>query len=108
MEGVRSQYAKRGREQSRKRAAQQTPTRLARKRGTCRRFAVCAPLRLALAMLVFRRSQVVATHSVRRSRGADPSMTAPVFDVVIVGGGIAGSTLGGVLDRGGLHVLVVE
>src|SRR4051812_3435716 len=35
-------------------------------------------------------------------------MTAPVFDVVIVGGGIAGSSLGGVLARGGLGVLVVE
>ena len=35
-------------------------------------------------------------------------MTAPVFDVIIVGGGIAGSTLGGVLARGGLGVLVVE
>ena len=35
-------------------------------------------------------------------------MSAPVFDVVIVGGGIAGSTLGGVLARGGLGVLVVE
>ena len=35
-------------------------------------------------------------------------MTAPVFDVVIVGGGIAGSTLGGVLARAGLGVLVVE
>lgn len=30
------------------------------------------------------------------------------FDVVIVGGGIAGATLGGVLARGGLGVLVVE
>ena len=30
-------------------------------------------------------------------------MTAPVFDVVIVGGGIAGSSLGGVLARGGLE-----
>jgi 2-polyprenyl-6-methoxyphenol hydroxylase-like FAD-dependent oxidoreductase len=35
-------------------------------------------------------------------------MSAPVFDVVIVGGGIAGSSLGGVLARGGLGVLVVE
>jgi menaquinone-9 beta-reductase len=35
-------------------------------------------------------------------------MTAPIFDVIIVGGGIAGSTLGGVLARGGLGVLVVE
>ncbi len=35
-------------------------------------------------------------------------MTAPVFDVVIVGGGIAGSSLGGVLARAGLGVLVVE
>jgi 2-polyprenyl-6-methoxyphenol hydroxylase-like FAD-dependent oxidoreductase len=35
-------------------------------------------------------------------------MTAPDFDVVIVGGGIAGSSLGGVLARGGLGVLVVE
>jgi 2-polyprenyl-6-methoxyphenol hydroxylase-like FAD-dependent oxidoreductase len=30
------------------------------------------------------------------------------FDVIIVGGGIAGSTLGGVLARGGLGVVVVE
>src|SRR5215217_4362592 len=35
-------------------------------------------------------------------------MTAPAFDVIIVGGGIAGSTLGGVLARSGLGVLVVE
>jgi 2-polyprenyl-6-methoxyphenol hydroxylase-like FAD-dependent oxidoreductase len=35
-------------------------------------------------------------------------MSAPVFDVVIVGGGIAGSTLGGVLARAGLGILVVE
>jgi menaquinone-9 beta-reductase len=35
-------------------------------------------------------------------------MTVPVFDVIIVGGGIAGSTLGGILARGGLGVLVVE
>src|SRR3954469_10363398 len=36
-------------------------------------------------------------------------MTAPpIFDVAIVGGGIAGSTLGGVLARAGLGVLVVE
>jgi menaquinone-9 beta-reductase len=35
-------------------------------------------------------------------------MTAPVFDVVIVGGGMAGASLGGVLARGGLGVLVVE
>lgn len=35
-------------------------------------------------------------------------MTAPNFDVIIVGGGIAGSSLGGVLARGGLGVLVVE
>ena len=35
-------------------------------------------------------------------------MTARDFDVVIVGGGIAGSSLGGVLARGGLGVLVVE
>jgi 2-polyprenyl-6-methoxyphenol hydroxylase-like FAD-dependent oxidoreductase len=35
-------------------------------------------------------------------------VTAAVFDVVIVGGGIAGSTLGGVLARGGLGVLVIE
>ena len=35
-------------------------------------------------------------------------MTGPVFDVVIVGGGIAGSSLGGVLARGGLGVLVIE
>jgi flavin-dependent dehydrogenase len=35
-------------------------------------------------------------------------MTTTVFDVVIVGEGIAGSTLGGLLARGGLGVLVVE
>jgi flavin-dependent dehydrogenase len=35
-------------------------------------------------------------------------MTASVFDLIIVGGGIAGSTLGGVLARDGLGVLVVE
>ena len=35
-------------------------------------------------------------------------MSAPVFDIVIVGGGIAGSSLGGVLARAGLGVLVVE
>ncbi len=35
-------------------------------------------------------------------------MTTPLFDVVIVGGGIAGSTLGGVLARAGLGILVVE
>jgi len=35
-------------------------------------------------------------------------MTVPVFDVVIVGGGVAGASLGGVLARGGLGVLVVE
>ena len=35
-------------------------------------------------------------------------MTAPVFDVIVVGGGIAGSTLGGVLARAGLGVLVIE
>src|SRR4051794_14726096 len=35
-------------------------------------------------------------------------MAAPLFDVAIVGGGIAGSTLGGVLARAGLGVLVVE
>ena len=32
----------------------------------------------------------------------------PIFDVIIVGGGIAGSALGGVLARAGLGVLVVE
>ena len=30
------------------------------------------------------------------------------FDVVVVGGGIAGSTLAGVLARAGVHVLVAE
>jgi len=30
------------------------------------------------------------------------------FDVIVVGGGIGGSTLGGVLARTGLGVLVVE
>src|SRR5215210_2324084 len=32
----------------------------------------------------------------------------PVFDVIVVGGGIAGSVLGGVLARADLGVLVVE
>src|SRR5215216_1312013 len=40
--------------------------------------------------------------------GVRSSMSAPVFDVIIVGGGIAGSTIGAVLARGGLGVLVVE
>src|SRR5687768_1864836 len=40
--------------------------------------------------------------------GVESSMNASVFDVIIVGGGIAGSTLGGVLARAGLGVLVVE
>lgn len=35
-------------------------------------------------------------------------MAARTFDVVIAGGGLAGSTLGGVLARSGLGVLVVE
>jgi 2-polyprenyl-6-methoxyphenol hydroxylase-like FAD-dependent oxidoreductase len=35
-------------------------------------------------------------------------MAAPAYDVIIVGGGIAGSTLAGVLAREGLGVLVVE
>src|SRR5215203_1080977 len=35
-------------------------------------------------------------------------MTARSFDVVIAGGGLAGSSLGGVLARSGLGVLVVE
>jgi 2-polyprenyl-6-methoxyphenol hydroxylase-like FAD-dependent oxidoreductase len=35
-------------------------------------------------------------------------MTMQEFDVVIAGGGIAGSTLGGVLSRGGLLVAVIE
>lgn len=35
-------------------------------------------------------------------------MAESTFDVIIVGGGIAGSTLGGVLARAGLGVLVVE
>lgn len=33
---------------------------------------------------------------------------APVFDVIVVGGGIAGSTIAGVLARSGFGVLVVE
>jgi 2-polyprenyl-6-methoxyphenol hydroxylase-like FAD-dependent oxidoreductase len=33
---------------------------------------------------------------------------SPVFDVIVVGGGIAGSVLAGVLSRAGLGVLVVE
>jgi menaquinone-9 beta-reductase len=35
-------------------------------------------------------------------------MAGRVFDVVIAGGGLAGSCLGGVLARSGLGVLVVE
>ncbi|HET9659958.1 MAG TPA: NAD(P)/FAD-dependent oxidoreductase [Thermomicrobiales bacterium] len=35
-------------------------------------------------------------------------MTERTFDVVIAGGGLAGSTLGGVLARGGLQVVVIE
>jgi 2-polyprenyl-6-methoxyphenol hydroxylase-like FAD-dependent oxidoreductase len=35
-------------------------------------------------------------------------MASPSFDVIVVGGGIAGSTLGGVLARSGLGVLIVE
>ena len=34
--------------------------------------------------------------------------STPVFDVIVVGGGIAGSCLGGVLARAGLGVLIVE
>jgi menaquinone-9 beta-reductase len=33
---------------------------------------------------------------------------SPNFDVIVVGGGIAGSTIGGILARAGLGVLVVE
>jgi 2-polyprenyl-6-methoxyphenol hydroxylase-like FAD-dependent oxidoreductase len=35
-------------------------------------------------------------------------IASPVFDVVVVGGGLAGSSLGAVLARAGLRVLVVE
>jgi len=35
-------------------------------------------------------------------------MAARTFDVVIAGGGLAGSSLAGVLARSGLGVLVVE
>jgi len=35
-------------------------------------------------------------------------MTSSVFDVVVVGGGVAGSSLGAALARAGLEVLVVE
>lgn len=46
-----------------------------------------------------------------RTRGGqlvDSVMVAEKFDVVIAGGGLAGSSLGGVLARSGLGVLVVE
>src|SRR5918993_2158329 len=35
-------------------------------------------------------------------------MTSSVFDVVVVGGGVAGSSLGAALARAGIRVLVVE
>src|SRR5215218_445398 len=35
-------------------------------------------------------------------------MASTVFDVVVVGGGVAGSSLGAALARAGLEVLVVE
>src|SRR4051794_27230901 len=35
-------------------------------------------------------------------------MASPVFDVVVVGGGISGSALGAALARAGIEVLVVE
>jgi menaquinone-9 beta-reductase len=42
------------------------------------------------------------------ARALEWGMTARSFDVVIAGGGLAGSSLGGVLARSGLGVLVVE
>lgn len=41
-------------------------------------------------------------------RPVESGMAARTFDVVIAGGGLAGSSLGGVLARSGLGVLVVE
>ena len=35
-------------------------------------------------------------------------MTSKIYDVAIAGGGLAGSSLGGVLARGGLKVVIIE
>src|SRR5215207_10927824 len=53
--------------------------------------------------------RLLETRTPRRLALGQPRMaTLPVFDVIVVGGGLAGSALAGVLARAGLDVLVVE